>query len=665
MSGAADEALQTFASEVTASTVDTVAALGSLWVQVDSPDLTAAGGETAVAAPQAGTFEAQVNTLLGYASWMGMAVAVIGFIILGIMMAAGARRGDGQGMMNRASIIVIATIFMGAAGSVTGFLVPGRSLDVSGPVAFVQDQMLYLTLALAVLSVIVAGAKMAFTMKADPGIDLVKSLLTLVTVAAAGVVMVNALAAGTDALAKQIIDSSIGSSSFRDEVLEMLTLSQDGTTGTAQDAQSAGFLGGSVVLMIVGGLVAILVNLVQLALMALRTAMLVLMAGVLPLSAAFTNTETGRQWFSKVVAWTVAFLFYKPAAALIYAVAIKISTSGAWQADTDGGLLQFAGGLMLIAASVLALPVLIGFLSPVMGAMASSGGGMGMAFAGTAAAGAAAAQGASRGTGGRSGKGFGDPVASGKGGPSGAEPSQSGNKSGGKSGAAAAAGGKAGMALQAGKALMNTVKGTSGAANEMASAAAGEEPSGSRPGQSGGGSGSTSGGGQSSGEQRPTDSAPTGAKEPTTSGAASSGGGAGRRSAGGRTGSGSGSGQAKSGAKPSSSGGRWPSQSGAYRSGSSGAESGSADGGRAPQGGNGSGGRTPQGGNGSGPAGAAPSGGGSSPAGSRSTRGKGSQQTRGRGSAPKGARPEPEKRTLRDVISTQDREGGPDGANRI
>ncbi|WP_158041143.1 hypothetical protein [Kocuria sp. CNJ-770] len=195
----------------------------------------------------------------------------------------------------------------------------------------------------------------------------------------------------------QIIDSAIGED-FQTDVLKLLALDNATSAGAADPV----WLGGNVILIIVGGVVAIIVNLIQLMLMVLRTGMLFLMAGILPLSAAFLNTETGKNFFQKVIAWTLAFAFYKPAAALIYGLAIKMSTTGVWE-DGSSGLIQFAAGLMMIVASVFALPVLIGFLSPVLGSMSSSGGGGGAL--GIAAMGAAIPQGASHLA--RSGRGFG------------------------------------------------------------------------------------------------------------------------------------------------------------------------------------------------------------------------------------------------------------------
>ncbi|MFI7744096.1 type IV secretion system protein [Kocuria rhizosphaericola] len=410
LTGAAGDALDQIADGVTAAVVDTIASLGSMWTRIGSANLTS-NSAPASQAPARGEFNAYIDLLLSYASWIGLGVCVFGVLFLGIVLAANARRGDGAGLVNTATVLASGAALIGGATSLIGFLVPTRAGNLSGSVGFIQDQTFYLTLAVAALSVMIAGAQMAWTQRAEPARDLLKNLLTLAVVTASGVTILNVLVAGTDALAVQIIDSAIGED-FQTDVLKLLALDNATSAGAADPV----WLGGNVILIIVGGVVAIIVNLIQLMLMVLRTGMLFLMAGILPLSAAFLNTETGKNFFQKVIAWTLAFAFYKPAAALIYGLAIKMSTTGVWE-DAGSGLIQFAAGLMMIVASVFALPVLIGFLSPVLGSMSSSGGGGGAL--GIAAMGAAIPQGASHLA--RSGRGFGSD--------SSASPSQSSNSS--------------------------------------------------------------------------------------------------------------------------------------------------------------------------------------------------------------------------------------------
>lgn len=393
LTGAAGDALDQIADGVTAGVFDTVASLGSMWTRIGSAGLTSEG-DTGSQTPVRGEFNASIDTLLGYASWFGLGVAVFGVLFLGIVLAVNARRGDGAGLVNTATALAGGAALIGGATSLIGFLVPARAMNLSGSVGFIQDQTFYLTLAVAALSVIITGAQMAWSQRAEPARELLKGLLTLAVVTASGVTILNVLIRGTDALAVQIIDSAIGDD-FQTDVLKLLALDNMASSGT-----SPVWLGGNVILIIVGGVVAIIVNLIQVMLMVLRTGMLFLMAGILPLSAAFLNTETGKNFFQKVIAWTLAFAFYKPAAALIYGLAIKMSTTGVWEGD--GGLIQFAAGLMMIIASVFALPVLIGFLSPVLGSMSSNGGGGAL---GVATMGAAIPQGAAHLS--RSGRGFG------------------------------------------------------------------------------------------------------------------------------------------------------------------------------------------------------------------------------------------------------------------
>src|SRR3546814_1433386 len=85
------------------------------------------------------------------------------------------------------------------------------------------------------------------------------------------------------------------------------------------------------------GAIALLMVFVQVALMVVRGGLLVILAGVLPLAASFTNTQMGKQWFGRIVGWTFAFILYKPAAALIYSAAFQLVGTDAFQ-DDGGGL---------------------------------------------------------------------------------------------------------------------------------------------------------------------------------------------------------------------------------------------------------------------------------------------------------------------------------------
>ncbi|MDK8658068.1 hypothetical protein QP833_09690, partial [Actinotignum sanguinis] len=69
-------------------------------------------------------------------------------------------------------------------------------------------------------------------------------------------------------------------------------------------------------------------TLIALILLLCRDSFLVLLIGILPLSAAATNTSVGRQWFEKTKTWIIAFLLYKPAFAIILSIGMRLISSG-------------------------------------------------------------------------------------------------------------------------------------------------------------------------------------------------------------------------------------------------------------------------------------------------------------------------------------------------
>jgi hypothetical protein len=225
---------------------------------------------------------------------------------------------------------------------------------------------------------------------------------------------------------------------------------------------------------IVLGLIGLLASLVQVVLMVVRSGMLVILAGILPTTAAFTNTEMGKQWFQKAVGWTIAFILYKPAAAIVYSVAFLLMGNG----DGKDVLIRSITGFTLMVVALFALPALMRFVTPMVGAVASGGGAGAGAAVGAMATGAVSL--------GRSGSGSGrgnaaptppttqsnQPGASPKGsggtpGPKGrGQPTQGPTGPGGPGGATSSAGAGAGATA-----------GTAGAATGASKGAAYKEPS--------------------------------------------------------------------------------------------------------------------------------------------------------------------------------------------
>jgi type IV secretion system protein TrbL len=378
-------------------------------------------------------------------------------------------------------------------------LTTADGVTASPTVAFLQEGLWYWTAALAVLAVIIGGTRMMWEQRGAPVRELIRSLLTLTLVSGMGLAMIAFLILAADGFSSWILDQATNGNGFAPAIQTMLL------TGSGDVA---------VFLVIVLGLTGIIASVAQIVLMVVRGGMLVILAGVLPTTAAFTNTEMGRQWFQKTVGWTIAFILYKPAAAIVYAVAFRLV-----DAELAGSnvLVSMITGLALMVVALFALPALMRFVTPMVGAVASGGGGMAGGALGAAAAalptgarsmGAAgrgggsaapipASSGGGQGSGGGGGGGKSTASPSGSsmtgGGRGGAKPTpaSTSGKAAGPSGAPALAGGASGSAtgaaagavagpvgMAAGAAASGASKGAQ-AVKRVSDEAAGEGPSGS------------------------------------------------------------------------------------------------------------------------------------------------------------------------------------------
>ncbi|UUW93021.1 MULTISPECIES: hypothetical protein [Pimelobacter] len=130
---------------------------------------------------------------------------------------------------------------------------------------------------------------------------------------------------------------------------------------------------------------AIIASLMQCLFMVVRGAAVIVLLSFAQTVAAGTATEEGWMRFKKVVALLVGFVLYKPAAAVIYGVGLKLMSEGATTSDQ---LINAIYGFTVIVMAVLALPALLKFVAPAAAVGSSS------AFSGGAAIAAGVATGA-------------------------------------------------------------------------------------------------------------------------------------------------------------------------------------------------------------------------------------------------------------------------------
>lgn len=347
-------------------------------------------------------------------------------------------------------------------------------------VKFLQDSTLYYTGVLLIFSIIIAGIKMIWTRKGQPMMDLLASLMRYLIVSAAAVPAVTLLLSAGDQFSTWIISKSTDEG-FSNSLATLL--------GVA--VFTSGITPGIAIFVIVMGIIAILLSVMQIGMLIIRSALALLLVGTLPLAFSATNTDFGRQWSQKQISWLIAFILYKPVASLIYAAAFKIFGSfGKTDGDIGQKMVYFISGLILMIAALLALPAMMRLIVPAVGATSTAGGAM---FAGAAISKGAsgAVNFGSRGAAGGGAGGAAGAGASGAGG-GGAATGAAASKGAAAAGAGAATGG-------AGLAVMAAASAASRGAKTINSAvhdAAGEQA----PQSSGTGSGSKpSGGSQSSG----------------------------------------------------------------------------------------------------------------------------------------------------------------------
>lgn len=230
-----------------------------------------------------------------------------------------------------------------------GFLwikIDSPDVDNHETVGFVMSHTQYILVAAASIAVIAGAIKMAVSQRGEPLRDIMKSLITMAMVSAGITAFASLLIKASDEFSEWVINRALGGGTqFSDRLTDKMV----------HPLEDAGL---SLALVILVGILMVISALIQLALMVIRYGMLILLVGVLPLTASATNTEMGMMWFKRSIAWLVAFVIYKPVAALIYATAINLMSS-----PTDSTVKVITGATMMVMG-IVALPALLRFVSP-------------------------------------------------------------------------------------------------------------------------------------------------------------------------------------------------------------------------------------------------------------------------------------------------------------
>lgn len=123
----------------------------------------------------------------------------------------------------------------------------------------------------------------------------------------------------------------------------------------------------AVVLVLSG--IALIGSLINAVLVLFSYGMAAVICGILAFFAATSTTESGSKAFNKLLAFLIAVILFKPVSAIIWGYGLAMA--GAYRVDDAKGMDQIIGllvGLVMISASILALPALVRAIAPMTAA---------------------------------------------------------------------------------------------------------------------------------------------------------------------------------------------------------------------------------------------------------------------------------------------------------
>jgi len=233
--------------------------------------------------------------------------------------------------------------------------------DPNSAVTKLRDATLYLTVITAVVSIFFVAARAALAHRQAATEDATQAAKGLVHIVVASAVAVPAVILASQA-ADEYSTWLVGRAANGDVDTALSRL-----TGFTQIA-GVGFT-------FILALLALVASVVQAFLIVIRDALLILLVGALPLAAASSITRSGQATFTKMTGWLVAFILFKPVAAMCYAAAL-------WSVTDSSTEINQIAGIFLVILAVFTLPALMRLIVPQVERV---GGASGTALLGAAA----------------------------------------------------------------------------------------------------------------------------------------------------------------------------------------------------------------------------------------------------------------------------------------
>lgn len=239
----------------------------------------------------------------------------------------------------------------------------------SSPAYKLQDYLRFLLAAVMIASLIFAGIRVIIDGRGDSLRQVAQSLVTVVVISGAGLTLASALISIFDETSVWLLNTVTEESAetFGKRIIPVLWESTQVPGGTVP-----------VLLLALAG---ILANIIQMAMIWIRSILLMVIMGLAPIIASTIGTSWGRAWAGKILGFFSGLVLYKVAVSIIYATTILFLTS-----ESSGleGFVSFLVGVMLMVFAAVCPFALVGLLMPTGAMIASSMGGVGGAATGAA-----------------------------------------------------------------------------------------------------------------------------------------------------------------------------------------------------------------------------------------------------------------------------------------
>ena len=274
--------------------------------------------------------------------------------------------------------------------------ITGPGMAEGSPAMAVQQNTIYFVAVAGMIGTAIGIIRVVRTQSKDASVDLVMAMFSTVAVTAIGGTAATYLLKVSDLVSPWLMTQITGQGEDeRQGLYESLAIMPDN--------QSAKFVIGMAILSVILVMIAALASVVNAMFVIFSYGMIAVLVGLLPIFAAQSQTEAGKERFWKVIGWIFAAVLYKPTAAVIYGTGslwIKGMVSEDQKGDAFGEMISLISGMVVICMACLALPALIKIVTVATtnqargvgagGAIAAGAGAVAIGSLGLAAAGAGA-----------------------------------------------------------------------------------------------------------------------------------------------------------------------------------------------------------------------------------------------------------------------------------